>query len=49
MLTSSLKSRRHAKFIAKKTKSDTVIGFYEYKSHFISEIDECIILDERTY
>ena len=47
MLTSSLKSRRHAKFIAKKTKSDTVIGFNEYKSHFISEIDKCIILDER--
>ena len=47
MLTSSLRSRRHAKFIAKKTKSDTVIGFYEYKSHFISEIDKCIILDER--
>ena len=47
MLTSSLKSRRHAKFIAKKTKSDTVIGFNEYKSNFISEIDKCIILDER--
>ena len=47
MLTSSLRSRRHAKFIAKKTRSDTIIGFYEYKSHFISEIDKCIILDER--
>ena len=46
MLTSSLKSRRHAKFIAKKTKSDTIIGFHEYKSHFVSEIDECIILHE---
>ncbi|MDC0093602.1 RsmD family RNA methyltransferase [Alphaproteobacteria bacterium] len=46
MLTSSLKNRRHAKFIAKKTKSDTIIGFNEYKSHFISEIDECIILHE---
>ena len=38
MLTSSLKSRRHAKFIAKKTKSD-IIGFNEYKSNFISEIE----------
>ena len=47
MLTSSLKSRRHAKFIAKKTKSDTIVGFNEYKSYFISEIGECIILDER--
>ena len=47
MLVSSLKSRRHAKFVAKKTKLGTVIGFYEYKSHFISEIDECIILDDQ--
>ena len=46
-LVSSLKSRRHAKFIAKKTKLDTIIGFNEYRSHFISEIDECIILDHR--
>ena len=47
MLVSSLKSRRHAKFVAKKTKLGTIIGFYEYKSHFISEIDECIILDDQ--
>lgn len=47
IISSSLKSRRHAKFIAKKSKSKTIIGFYEYKSHFITEIKNCIILDEQ--
>ena len=47
IITSPLKSRRHAKFVAKKTKSNLLIGFNEYRSNFISEIDECIILDEK--
>ena len=47
IITSPLRSRRHAKFVAKKTKSNLLIGFNEYRSNFISEIDECIILDKR--
>jgi 23S rRNA (uracil1939-C5)-methyltransferase len=45
--TSPLNSRRHAKFVAKKTKSGVIIGFNEYRSNFISEIDDCIILDKK--
>ena len=47
IITSPFKSRRHAKFVAKKTKANLLIGFNEYRSNFISEIDECIILDEK--
>ena len=47
IITSPLKSRRHAKFVAKKTKSNLLIGFNEYRSNFISEINECIILDKK--
>ena len=47
IITSPLKSRRHAKFIAKKTKNELLIGFNEFKSDFISKIDDCIILDPR--
>ena len=42
--TSSIKSRRHAKFKAKKYKSNTIIGFNEYRSKFITKIDKCIII-----
>ena len=47
IITSSLKSRRHAKFIAKKTTTTTIIGFNEYRTNFITKINECIILDEK--
>ena len=47
IITSPLKSRRHAKFVAKKTKSNLLIGFNEYRSNFITEIDGCIILDKK--
>ncbi len=47
IITSSLKSRRHAKFIAKRIKSTTVVGFNEYRTNFITKINECIILDEQ--
>ncbi len=42
--TSSIKSRRHTKFKAKKNKSNTIIGFNEYRSKFISKIEKCIII-----
>ena len=47
IISSPIKSRRHAKFVAKKNKSKTIIGFHEYKSHYITEIDKCIILDKK--
>ena len=47
IITSSLKSRRHAKFIAKKTKRNVIIGFNEYRKNFVTKINECIILDEQ--
>ncbi len=47
IMISSLKSRRHAKFMAKKIKTTTIVGFNEYRSNFITKIDECIILDEK--
>ena len=43
--TSSIKSRRHAKFKAKKNKSNTIIGFNEYRSKFITKIQKCIIIE----
>ena len=43
--TSSIKSRRHAKFKAKKYKSNTIIGFNEYRSKFIIKIKECLIIE----
>ena len=43
--TSSIKSRRHAKFKAKKYKFNTIIGFNEYRSKFITKIKKCIIID----
>ena len=45
--TSSIKSRRHAKFKAKKYKSNTIIGFNEYRSKFITKIKECLIIDSK--
>ena len=45
--TSSIKSRRHAKFKAKKYKSNTIIGFNEYRSKFITKIDKCIIIESK--
>ena len=45
--TSSIKSRRHAKFKAKKYKSNTIIGFNEYRSKFITKIEECLIIDSK--
>ncbi len=45
--TSSIKSRRHAKFKAKKYKSNTIIGFNEYKSKFITKIEECLIIESK--
>ena len=45
--TSSIKSRRHAKFKAKKYKSNTIIGFNEYRSKFITKIEKCIIIDPK--
>ena len=47
MITSSSNTRRHTKFTAKKNKSKTVTGFYEYKSHFVVEIIECLILEDK--
>ena len=47
IISSPIKSRRHAKFIAKKNKSKTIIGFNEYKRHYITEINKCIILDKK--
>ena len=43
--TSSVRSRRHAKLKAKKNKSNTIIGFNEYRSEFITKINKCIIID----
>ena len=43
--TSSIKSRRHAKLKAKKNKSNTIIGFNEYRSKFITKINKCLIID----
>ena len=45
--TSSIKSRRHAKFKAKKYKSNTIIGFNEYRSKFITKIKECLIIESK--
>ncbi len=45
--TSSIKSRRHAKFKAKKYKSNTIIGFNEYRSKFITKIEECLIIETK--
>ena len=45
--TSLIKSRRHAKFKAKKNKFNTIIGFNEYKSKFITKIENCIIIDTK--
>ena len=45
--TSSIKSRRHAKFKAKKYKSNTIIGFNEYRSKFITKIEECLIIESK--
>ena len=45
--TSSIKSRRHAKFRAKKNKFNTIIGFNEYRSKFITKIEKCIIIDPK--
>ena len=45
--TSSIKSRRHAKFKAKKYKSHTIIGFNEYRSKFITKIEKCIIIESK--
>ena len=47
IIISSLKSRRHAKFMAKKIKTTTIVGFNEYRTNFITKINECIILDEQ--
>ena len=33
-------------FTAKRNKSKVIIGFYEHKSHFITEIQECLILEK---
>ncbi len=43
--TSSTRSRRHIKLKAKKNKSNTIIGFNEYRSKYITKIKECIIID----
>ena len=43
--TSSIRSRRHAKLKAKKNKTNTIIGFNEYRSKFITKIEKCIIID----
>ena len=45
--TSSIKSRRHAKFRAKKYKSNTIIGFNEYRSKFITKIEDCLIIEPK--
>ncbi len=45
--TSSIKSRRHAKFKAKKYKTNTIIGFNEYRSKFITKIEECLIIEPK--
>ncbi len=45
--TSSIKTRRHAKFKAKKYKSNTIIGFNEYRSKFITKIEECLIIEPK--
>ncbi len=42
--TSSIKSRRHVKFKAKRNKSNTIIGFNEYRSKYITKIEKCIII-----
>ena len=47
IITSPSNTRRHTKFTAKKNKSKTVTGFYEYKSHFVVEIIECLILEDK--
>ena len=44
--TSSTRSRRHAKLKAKKNISNTIIGFNEYRSKFITKIEKCIIIDK---
>ena len=43
--TSLIRSRRHAKLKAKKNKSNTIIGFNEYRSKFITKINKCLIID----
>ena len=43
--TSSIRSRRHAKLKAKKNKCNTIIGFNEYRSKFITKIEKCIIIE----
>ncbi len=43
--TSSIRSRRHIKLKAKKNKFNTIIGFNEYRSKFITKIEKCIIID----
>tara|TARA_B100000900_G_scaffold147697_1_gene125255 strand:+ start:425 stop:1759 length:1335 start_codon:yes stop_codon:yes gene_type:complete len=43
--TSSIRSRRHVKLKAKKNKSNTIIGFHEYRSKFITKIEKCIIIN----
>ncbi|GIS09503.1 MAG: RNA methyltransferase [Alphaproteobacteria bacterium] len=45
--TSSIKSRRRAKFKAKKYKSNTIIGFNEYRSKFITKIEKCLIIESK--
>ena len=44
---SSIKSRRHVKFKAKKYKGNTIIGFNEYRSKFITKIKECLIIESK--
>ena len=46
MISSSLNTRRHTKFTAKRNNSKVIIGFYEHKSHFVTEIQECLILEK---
>ena len=45
MISTSLNTRRHTKFTAKRNNSKVIIGFYEHKSHFVTEIQECLILE----
>ena len=46
ILTSGPNTRRHTKFTVKKNNNETVIGFNEYKSHYLVEINECIIIEK---
>ncbi len=43
--TSPIRSRRHAKLKAKKNKYNTIIGFNEYRSKFITKIENCMIIN----